>query len=126
MADHQWRVQATWTVGEDFRSYVPVFVESAEAAEELADEMRQTLAHFPTLQVLVSQVALADAEREMARQVAARESEVDEPLHLRGEASDSTACGLPLNSVRAWARDKEMFGLSSKPCSACTAAMAQP
>ena len=48
-----WRVQATWTVGDQERSYQPVFVPTREEADRMAAEMAETLAHFPTLTILL-------------------------------------------------------------------------
>lgn len=48
-----WRVQATWTVGDQKVSYQPVFVSTRDDADRMAADMAETLWHFPTLTVLV-------------------------------------------------------------------------
>src|SRR5215218_2672482 len=110
MSDDRWRVQGTWTVGEDARSYAPQYVDSEAEAEELRAGMEETLAHFPTLEVLVERVSVEDVPSE-------DEAEVEPSvLHLLPQTgATTTACGLSTDDVTAVAVD-EIFALSDSQC----------
>ena len=63
----RWRIQASWRVGDEARSYNPYFVDSEEQAETDRLEMIDTLWHFVGLVVTVDRVARAEADAEEAR-----------------------------------------------------------
>lgn len=119
----RWRVQAHWTVGNDKKSYAPVFKTTREAAEVTAKEMRRTLSHFPTLDVRISEVEESRAIEEEAEIAARQASSLNEWVHLRSEKQPSlTECGLQASATN-WA-DKSMWTLvaSDRRCPACSAA----
>ena len=60
----RWRVQASWRVGDETKSYSPVFEDSQAAAEATRRDMMDTLWHFVGLEVRIDRIerALADAE----------------------------------------------------------------
>jgi hypothetical protein len=98
------------------RSYAPQFARTRVGAERLRRGVEATLAHFPTLSVVVEKVsAVAAAQEEDTPSPAARVHVV----HLVAEPlSTITACGLPVADVAAvavW----EVFGLSSEQCPEC-------
>jgi hypothetical protein len=62
----RWRVQSTWRVGDDPRSYAPVFVNAESEAHRIAAGMRSTLWHFVDLEVSVREVDAQVAAAEEA------------------------------------------------------------
>jgi acyl dehydratase len=63
----RWRVQAFWRVGDEVRSYRPVFENSEAEAERTVSEMRETLWHFVDLDIRVDRVDRATADAEERR-----------------------------------------------------------
>lgn len=119
----RWRIQARWTVGTDARSYAPVFEVSREAAESTAVEMRRTLAHFPTLEVVITQVEEARALEEEAALAARQALASEDWLHLLNEKERSrTECGLPASATNWLGLSVWKLSGSNKKCSACSAA----
>jgi hypothetical protein len=98
------------------RSYAPQFARTRVGAERLRRDVEATLAHFPTLRVVIEKVsAEAAAQEEDTPRPAAR---VD-AVHLVAEPlSTMTVCGLPLADVAVGAV-WDVFGLSSKQCPEC-------
>lgn len=63
----RWRLQASWRVGDEIRSYNPYFVDSAEEADAASREMTETLRHFVDLVVTVDRVERQEADAEEER-----------------------------------------------------------
>jgi hypothetical protein len=119
-----WRVQSTWTVGDEERSYRPLFVETEAEAIEVRDEMEETLSHFPTLDVLVARVTEAERASELAVLGESEEVQEDMDKHLMPHVgARRTACGV-LTSEVAVSAVAEYFDLSAREshCPACQAA----
>jgi hypothetical protein len=95
-----YRVQATWTVNGESRSYTPLFFKEQAEADEAAEEMRRTLAHFPTL---VVQVVAVDHARVLETAAGQLGSQTSDELHVaEGPRGGLTLCGAStdgLNSV---------------------------
>lgn len=107
-----WSVQATWTVGDEQKTYAPQFARTRIGARRLKRDMERTLAHFPTLQVIVEKVP-AQAAIESSRVAAT------EPVHLiHDPVAATTACGRPTSDVAAVAV-RDVFELSRTPCERC-------
>jgi hypothetical protein len=115
-----WRVQRTWTVGSDERSYQPTFEADRPAAERAAEDLRSTLAHFPTLNVTIMEVTRAEADAELATPQPTAEAQ---SLHLVDDEAGVTACGIPASRAH-WA-PPEVFELSGIRCPDCEAAAAR-
>ena len=117
----RWRVQATWTVDGERRSYRPVFLDTEDEALRERDGMLETLAHFPTLEVTVEGVT---AEAAALEEAATEPEELpdDHVVHLLPEiGAGVTACGLARGEFRA-AAVAEIFDMAGAPCAACRSA----
>lgn len=118
-------VQASWTVGDEQRSYIPLLVETEVEAISTAAEMQDTLAHFPTLSITLriataEEVALAHAampqRHEQIEELAMTET------HLVRELTDSTTlCGNPTagQRKRVTVEAVELGIVSGNACKAC-------
>ena len=117
----RWRVQATWTVDGERRSYAPVFRDTEAEALREREGMEETLAHFPTLDVSVDEVRAEDAALEEAATEPAPLPD-DHVVHLMPAiGADVTACGLARGDFKA-AAVAEIFDLADARCPACAAA----
>jgi hypothetical protein len=111
----RWRVQATWTVDGEERSYAPQFARTRLGANRLRRDLERTLSHFPTLTVLVESVSAEAAAEESARRTAAQ----PQILHrIEAPSSTMTVCGLERAAVGAVAVE-EVFRESSSQCPDC-------
>jgi hypothetical protein len=109
----RWKVQATWEAEGERRSYAPQFARTRMGAERLRRQMEETLAHFPTLEVVVERVSAGDATAHATPQ------QEFQPVHLVVEPlAPMTACGLPTREVQTVAV-AEVFALSGRQCETC-------
>jgi hypothetical protein len=97
----KYRVQAKWTVDGEPREYRPVFFDERHEAEQAAEDMRRTLAHFPTLAVSITVVDEATAGVESA----GLGSEAMPEVHVVAESLAPVAlCGKPTSEIGSWVR----------------------
>jgi hypothetical protein len=117
-----WRVQATWTVDGEERSYAPVFARTRSEAEREQRDMEQTLAHFPTLVVTIEPATDEERDEETSRLEAAASI----TPHLKFRYDDRvTACGLPAETIRAWSLPEIYEQISEDTrCPGCAQALA--
>jgi hypothetical protein len=114
---HRWRVQATWTVEDEPKSYAPIFTRTRFGAARTRRSIEQTLWHFPTLDVKVERVSRQAAEAEQERR--ASERRPPEPVHLMTDmTAATTACGRDARTASNLAV-AEMFQMSSNQCEDC-------
>ncbi|MDA0185787.1 hypothetical protein OJ997_36120 [Solirubrobacter phytolaccae] len=110
-----WRVQATWTVDGEPKSYAPQFARTRLGAERLKRQTERTLGHFPSLEVLVEKSDIEPSDEPVA-------SRLPDAVHLvASPLAETTACGVPRVEVDAVAT-KEIFALSTSQCGECVAA----
>jgi hypothetical protein len=89
-----WKVQARWTVDGEPRSYRSVYYESRRKAERAANDMANTLSHFPTLEMMIVPATAEEAAAAQRDEAAAIEALEPVPLHLMLDAARQvTACG---------------------------------
>lgn len=111
-----WSVQARWTVGDEERSYAPVHANSERDARKTAKQMRRTLWHFPTLEVVITELAEASAL------AASEESELAESHLADSPAATHAACGLRVEGLAALCFNTVLFRSLGRPCPSCLAA----
>ena len=110
----RWRVQATWTVDGEPKSYAPQFARTRLGAKRLKRQMETTLAHFQTLEVLIERVP-AESLDDLPPVV------LPAVVHLIASPSaTTTACGRSASDAGAVAV-ADVFTLSAKQCSSCAA-----
>jgi hypothetical protein len=99
MQGEAWRTQAFWRVGDEEKSYRPIFSSSANEAHVVADEMCETLAHFgDSLRVVVVPATSEEVETEQRRRL--EQAQRPHPLvHLMVGTSSEGACGETGNVV---------------------------
>lgn len=108
-----WSVQATWTVGDDQRSYEPVVVRTKWGARREAAAMRRTLSHFPTLDVVIQK-----ADSAAIGQPAMESGPLE--VHLaESPSATQTVCGTAVEGLPALCHDPELLRRVARPCSAC-------
>lgn len=110
----RWRIQASWDEGSERRSYAPFWLDSEAEALAAAEEVTETLSHFPALEVSVRLVTDHEALHE-------RGQRLPRPLptvHL-ATPSGSAPCGASLSDEHALLAP-ELFGLSTeRRCERC-------
>lgn len=110
-----WRVQATWTVDGERKSYAPQFARTRLGAAQLKRQMEKTLAHFPTLEVIAEKADAQPASGDLP-------AVATEPVHLiDAVGAPATACGLQTSNVACVAL-RDIFEMSGAQCSSCQAA----
>jgi hypothetical protein len=116
---HSWRVQAFWTVGDERRNYRPVFCDDRDEAQQVAAEMKGTLSHFPTLDVVIAPATAEEVEAERLYQETLADRP-PKPLHLMLDpARQVTACGLAAEGAGGWSTLR-LWSLSiAQKCPTC-------
>ena len=115
----KWVVQAHWRVGEQERSYEPVWCESLQEARQARAAMIETLRHFVGLDVTIAETS---GEALPADPTTAPRSSVT--VHAAGKDGEPL-CGA-LVDVGNSVIDMELFGSEVDPEALCAMCRSRP
>jgi len=119
MSRPSWKVQAHWRVGEEQRSYNPLYVRTRRQARKAAREISKTLWHFVDLVVTIDPVDRAIADAAEAEREVALANRPQPLLHLYNASHDGALCGTAVDELNALATADMQELSSNDSCSRC-------